>query len=122
MLHTTRVVLLTAALAALPPVALAQATPLRVIRVTPDKEGGVSSKITVSFDRPVAGSLDQTVDPASIVHVETAIPGKLEWRDPVTIRLTPAQVLPAGQRYTVTVANSFHAMDGSALKEPYTFS
>jgi hypothetical protein len=40
----------------------------------------------------------------------------------VTIRLRPAETLAAGARYTVSVANTFRAMDGSALAEPYRFN
>ncbi|MEO8337710.1 MAG: Ig-like domain-containing protein, partial [bacterium] len=97
-------------------------TPLRVVRVTPSDNASPMARLTVTFDRPVAGSLDRSVDPTTILRVSPAIPGKLEWRDPVTIRLTPSAVLSPGTRYTVTVANNFRAMDGSALAEPYGFA
>ncbi|MDB4912814.1 MAG: alpha-2-macroglobulin domain protein 2 [Gemmatimonadetes bacterium] len=100
----------------------AQSTPLKVTRTSPTGDALVTSRVTVTFDRPVAGSLDRTVDAGSIVHVEPAIPGKLEWRDPVTIRLVPSALLVPGREYTVTIANTFKAMDGSALAEPYRFS
>jgi uncharacterized protein YfaS (alpha-2-macroglobulin family) len=97
-------------------------TVLRVIRVAPTSDASVLSAITVTFDRPVAGSLDRTVDAATILHVEPAVAGKLEWRDPVTIRLTPSATLVAGREYVVTVTNGFRAMDGSVLAEPYHFT
>ncbi len=118
----TRCSLLLATLLAVPSSIGAQAAPLRVIRVTPSKDATVTSKITVTFDRPVAGSLDRTVDPATILTVVPAVPGRLEWRDPVTIRLTPTTTLSPGADYTVTVRNTFRAMDGSALAEPYGFT
>ena len=90
------------------------AAPLRIIRTTPVGDAGPLPAITVTFDRPVAGSLDRTVDPATVLHVEPAIPGRLEWRDPVTIRLVPSAPLPADTRYTVTISNAFTAMDGQA--------
>jgi hypothetical protein len=98
------------------------ASPLRVIRATPPGDAPPSAEISVTFDRPVAGSLDRTVDPASVLRVEPAVRGRLEWRDPVTVRLIPAQPLLPGTRYAVTVANAFRAMDGSALAEPYRFT
>jgi hypothetical protein len=105
------------------PAAHAQSSgPLRVIRASPTSDATVLSTITVTFDRPVAGSLDRTVDASTILHVEPAIPGKLEWRDPVTIRLTPSPLLAPGQEYRVTVANNFKAMDGSTLAVPYVFT
>ncbi len=123
-MNTRNAALLLAALAAVcSSRALAQRdTPLRVVRVTPTTAAAPLTKISVTFDRPVAGSLDRTIDPATILHVSPAIPGTLEWRDPVTIRLVPSASLVPGTQYTVTVDNGFHAMDGSALAEPYRFS
>ena len=100
----------------------AQTGSLRVVRVTPTGDAAPTQQISVAFDRPVAGSLDRSVDPATIFHIEPAVRGRLEWRDPVTIRLTPAAPLTGGARYTVTVSNSFRAMDGSSLAEPYQFT
>lgn len=95
--------------------------PLRVIRVTPSGDAAPLAEITVTFDRPVAGSLDRTVDPRGILHVVPEVHGRVEWRDPVTIRLSPAAPLAPGATYAVTVANDFHAMDGSALPGAYRF-
>src|SRR4051812_19733567 len=104
------------------PAAAQSVAPLRVIRVSPERSASPIDKITVTFDRPVAGSLDRTVDAASILRVTPMVSGKLEWRDPVTIRLTPSEPLIAGRTYTVTVASGFRAMDGSALAQPHTFT
>lgn len=103
---------------------VAQTGTVRVVRSTPapNVDAGPLQQISITFDRPVAGSLDRSIDPATIFHIEPAVRGRLEWRDPVTIRLTPGAPLSPGARYTVTVANSFHAMDGSALAAPYTFT
>jgi alpha-2-macroglobulin len=97
-------------------------TPLRVIRSSPERSAAPTDEISVTFDRPVAGSLDQTVDARSVMRVEPAIIGKLEWRDPVTIRLVPDAPLTSGQSYTVTVSTDFRAMDGSALAAPHRFT
>ena len=96
-------------------------SPLRVIRTIPMARAAPTTEISVTFDRPVAGSLDRTVDPRTILTVEPAVAGQLEWRDPVTIRLKPAAPLTPGMTYKVTVGNSFRAVDGSALAEPYVF-
>ncbi len=66
---------------------------LRVLRVTPSSEAAPTASITVTFDRPVAGSLDRTVDPKAIFSVAPATPGTLDWRDPVTLRFRPAAPL-----------------------------
>ncbi|HEX6057748.1 MAG TPA: MG2 domain-containing protein [Gemmatimonadaceae bacterium] len=96
--------------------------PLRVLRATPSGEASPTASIAVTFDRPVAGSLDRTVPPESVLVVEPAIEGRLEWRDPVTVRLVPSRPLVAGRRYSVTVRDAFTAMDGSRLAEPYRFA
>ena len=96
--------------------------PLRVLRAAPSGDAGPGDAIMVSFDRPVAGSLDRTVDPAAVLSIRPAIPGKAEWRDPITIRFVPVGLLTPDTRYTVTVSNTFQAMDGSTLESPYQFT
>ncbi len=97
-------------------------SPLRVIRVTPADDANPASVITVTFDRPVAGSLDKSVDPRSVLTIEPSLAGTWDWRDPVTVRFRPADPLPAGLALNVTVRANFTAMDGSALAEPYRWS
>src|SRR5665647_1412764 len=97
-------------------------TPLRVLRATPADTAGRAARIEITFDRPVAGSLDRSVDPRTIISVRPAVPGRLEWRDPVTIVLTPSALLRPATAYTVTVSRNFQAMDGSRLAAPYSFS
>ncbi len=96
--------------------------PLRILRATPTSEAGPAAVVTVSFDRPVAGSLDRTVDAKQIFRIAPEVAGKVEWRDPITIRFTPATLLTPGTRYTVTLASDFEAMDGSRLESPFSFS
>src|SRR6266498_4892548 len=94
-------------------------TPLRVLRVTPADTASATAVVSVTFDRPVAGSLDATVDPKSIFTIAPQVAGRLEWRDPITLRFTPAAPLNPATAYTVTVSNTFAAMDGSKLDAPY---
>ncbi len=98
------------------------AEPLRVLRVSPNREGDATDAITVTFDRPVASGLDQSVDPRAIFSIEPRVEGRVEWRDPVTIRFVPAAALAAGATYTVTIATAFQALDGSRLERPYSFA
>ncbi len=102
-------------------VALDPPSALRVIRTTPAAEAAPTATITVTFDRPVAGSLDRSVDPAKIFTIVPAVLGTLEWRDPVTLRLKPAAPLPAGINYAVTINPAFKALDGSKLAQPFRF-
>ena len=49
--------------------------PIKVIRVAPTGDADPATIVTVTFDRPVAGSLDRTVDPRSVLRFEPAVPG-----------------------------------------------
>ena len=101
---------------------LADAAPvLHVLRAAPMGQAAPTAPITVTFDRPVAGSLDRTVDPDRVLRLEPALPGTADWRDPVTLRFRPARPLAPGTRVRVTVLPDFTAMDGSRLAEPYRF-
>ena len=96
--------------------------PLHVLRALPTGAASPNAQIRVTFDRPVAGSLDYTVDPKTVLRLSPAAPGQLEWRDPVTVVFTPSRPLAPATEYTVTVDTTFHAMDGARLERPYTFS
>ncbi len=102
-------------------VAADQPPALRVIRTTPGPEASPTSVVTITFDRPVAGSLDQTVDARSLVTIVPALSGTVEWRDPVTIRFRPDRPLEPGSSYQVTVNQEFTALDGSRLAAPFRF-
>jgi hypothetical protein len=90
------------------------------MRVYPTDNADPLSEVVVTFDRPVASGLDATVPADRIFRFQPAVAGKLEWRDPVTIRFRPDAPLTPGATYTVTLANQFEAMDGSQLDAPYT--
>jgi hypothetical protein len=117
MLLSPRVVatVLAAVVAAQPPSAL------RVLSSSPDRSASLTAPVQVIFDRPVAGSLDRTVEAGAIFRIEPAVPGRVEWRDPVTLRFTPAEPLTPGATYRVTISDNFAAMDGSRLEGPYRY-
>ncbi|HXY19901.1 MAG TPA: MG2 domain-containing protein [Gemmatimonadales bacterium] len=112
---------LLAAAVALSGLAASQPQSLHVLRVSPTSPAEPTAIVAVTFDRPVAGSLDGTVDPRTIFAIAPAVDGKVEWRDPITLRFTPAAPLAAGSSYVVTIAVGFQAMDGSRLARPYRF-
>ena len=95
---------------------------LTVLRANPTGAAARTSPITVTFDRPVAGSLDRSVDPRTVLEIVPEVAGIAEWRDPVTIRFRPAAPLPSNTAYTVTVRDNFTAMDGSRLARPFRFT
>lgn len=94
---------------------------LRVIRATPQGTVVSADQVLITFDRPVAAGLEQTVDPTTIFRIEPTVEGSVRWRDPVTLRFVPAAPLATATRYTVRVSTDFQAMDGSRLDEPYVF-
>jgi uncharacterized protein YfaS (alpha-2-macroglobulin family) len=96
--------------------------PLKVIRVAPTGDADPATIVTVTFDRPVAGSLDRTVDPRSALVLEPQVAGTFDWRDPVTVRFRPAAPLPPSLTVRVTVTTAFQAMDGSSLAQPHQFT
>ncbi len=96
--------------------------PLRIMRAGPSDVAAPSDTITVSFDRPVAGALDDAIEARAVVSVSPEIAGRYEWRDPVTVRIVPTAPLPRGARYTVRVSDTVRAMDGSSLASTYAFS
>jgi uncharacterized protein YfaS (alpha-2-macroglobulin family) len=96
--------------------------PLRVLRAAPETPAEPNAVITITFDRPIAGGLEESIDPAAIFRITPALQGKLEWRDPMSLRFTPALPFEPERTYTVTIAPTFQAMDGSRLEGPYEFS
>jgi hypothetical protein len=53
---------------------------LRVLRVVPSGDASPITAVTVTFDRPVAGSLDRTVDPGAVFAITPAVAGAVDWR------------------------------------------
>ena len=100
----------------------AQDGPLQVLRHTPGDTASPGNLITVTFDRPVAGRLDATIEARKIFHIAPARPGKIEWRDPITIRYVPDEPLVPGSAFVVTIDTAIRALDGSRLPAPYRFS
>ena len=92
---------------------------LRVLRALPQGDAGPLAVISVSFDRPIAASLEGvTADPARLIRVDPGVQGRAEWRDPVTIRFTPSRPLTPGTTYKVTVDTDFQSLDGAKLAAP----
>ena len=103
-------------------VAADRAPDLRILRALPQGDAGPLAVITVSFDRPIAASLEGvTADPTKILHIVPMVSGLAEWRDPVTLQFTPSAPLAAGTSYHVTIDTGFRAMDGARLAAPYSF-
>ena len=96
--------------------------PVRVLRHAPADTARPGDVITISFDRPVAGSLERTPDLSRVVRIEPALDVRTQWRDPTTLRIVPREPLTPGRSYRITIANDFAAMDGGRLDAPYVFT
>ena len=99
------------------PPLLAQAT-LGVRQVFPEGELRPSSSITITFSRPLAGTLERLRDPSTIVRIVPALPARVEWRDPGTLRIIPDEPLQPGTRLSLHI-DSLTAPDGTRLNAPW---
>ena len=54
--------------------------------------------------------------------MDPAVAGEWRWLGSASVEFAPAEPLPNGTRFTVTVPAGLRAVDGSVLAEPYTFS
>jgi hypothetical protein len=78
--------------------------------------------ITISFDRPVAGSLERTPDLSASCASSQRSTVRTQWRDPTTLRIVPREPPTPDVCYRITIANDFAAMDGGRLDAPYVFT
>lgn len=79
--------------------------------------------ITVIFNRPVVPlvTVDDMANLPQPLTFEPAIEGTGEWLNTSIYIFKPAELLPGGTEFTITVNAGLTAVDGSVLQEPYTF-
>jgi uncharacterized protein YfaS (alpha-2-macroglobulin family) len=116
-----RLAAITLSLAMFVPCVAAQDDTLRVLDHSPENNVDPSAVISVMFDRPVAGRLDETVPAARILRFSPAIRGRAFWRDPITVVFLPDAPIAPGTKVRVTVDTGFAAIDGARLARPYSF-
>ena len=95
-----------------------QQSSLRVLHVTPESAILPTDPVTVTFDRPVVGSLGQVTDPGRIASLRPAVPVRFDWRDPSTLRLVPLEPFAAGQVVMLVIDTALVAVDGARLTAP----
>ena len=81
-----------------PPATARAQEPLRVLQQLPRDVARPTDVITITFDRPVAGTLEHTIDLSRFVRIEPA------------------------HRYVITIDTGFDALDGSRLAAPERFT
>src|SRR3982751_6825506 len=89
--------------------------PLRILRFQPDSASSPIAPIVVSFDRPVAPDLDQSVDPERLLTISPAVHRHVYWRDPSTLVAEFTSPWPAGSSYEVRLDPSLRSADGRRL-------
>ena len=85
--------------------------PIRVVRHAPVDTARSGDVITISFDRPVVGSLERTPDPSRVVRIDPSLDATIQWRAPTTLRIIPSQPLAPARRYRFRISNEFTAID-----------
>src|SRR5215211_9138119 len=58
---------------------------VRVLRFQPDSTATPVAPVVITFDRPVAPDLDESIPPDSLLLITPAKPHRTYWRDPSTL-------------------------------------
>ncbi|HEX7978509.1 MAG TPA: MG2 domain-containing protein [Gemmatimonadaceae bacterium] len=105
---------LLALFAAAPRMSVAQGA-LHVLRFQPDSAASPIAPVVISFDRPVAPNLDESVDPTRLLTISPAPRHHVYWRDPSTLVAEFSSPWGAGSTYEVRLDPSLRSADGLPL-------
>lgn len=100
------------------------ATGLTVVAARPHEVVGADARPTITFSKPVValGSVDEQRSPPPPASIAPAIPGEWRWIGSASVEFVPSKPLPFSTHFTVTVPTGLKAVDGSTLKEAYSWS
>ncbi len=82
---------------------------------------------TITFSKPVR-SLAQIEDQnaqakaAPVAQLDPPLEGEWHWLGSASVEFVPSKLVPLSTRFKVTVAQGLKALDGTALKDDYTFT
>jgi uncharacterized protein YfaS (alpha-2-macroglobulin family) len=99
-------------------------TGLTVVAARPHQVVGADARPTITFSKPVvalASVEEQRLLPPPAT-LSPALPGEWRWIGSASVEFVPSKPLPFSTRFTVTVPAGLKAVDGSALKEAYSWS
>ena len=88
---------------------------LRVLRFQPDSAASPVAPVVITFDRPVAPALDESMLPDSLVSIVPAKAHRTYWRDASTLVTEFDELWTPGASYEVRLAAGVRAPDGRAL-------
>ncbi len=92
-----------------------------VARPTGVATGNFRPAITFSLPVVALGGVTEEAQPPP-ARIDPPFPGTWKWLGSATVEFVPEGALRLSTRYTVTVPAGLRAVDGSTLREPYTFS
>ncbi|HKH91108.1 MAG TPA: MG2 domain-containing protein, partial [Gemmatimonadaceae bacterium] len=82
---------------------------VRVLRFQPDSAAPPVSPVVITFDRPVAPKLDESIEPESVLTITPARAHRTYWRDPSTLVAEFDAAWPHGASYEVRLAPTLRA-------------
>src|SRR5215208_3660559 len=88
---------------------------VRVLRFQPDSAASPVAPVVITFDRPVAPKLDESIAPDSLLSITPARPHRTYWRDPSTLVAEFGSPSTPGMVYDVRVAPALRGADGAPL-------
>ncbi len=104
----------------------AWAAPLSVVSASPRGQlsGGEQQRIQVVFSAAVValGEAAESQTPPPWLTVTPPVPARWRWAGTAELVGEPLAPLPRATAYTVTIAGSVRAVDGSAPSGPFTFT
>ena len=99
-------------------------TGLTVVASRPHEVVGADARPTITFSRPVVAlmSVEEQKALAPPASLSPAVEGEWRWIGSASVEFVPRAPLPFATRFTVTVPAGLKGVDGSSLKEAYSWS
>ena len=88
---------------------------VRVLRFQPDSAATPVAPVVITFDRPVAPELDESIAPDSLLIISPEKPHRTYWRDPSTLVAEFDAFWAPGSSYEVRLAPRLGAAGGRPL-------
>ena len=97
---------------------------LTVVAARPHEVVGADARPTITFSRPVVAlmSVEEQKALAPPATISPAVDGEWRWIGSASVEFVPRAPLPFATRFTVTVPAGLKGVDGSSLKEAYSWS
>ena len=99
-------------------------TGLTVVASRPHEVVGADARPTITFSRPVVAlmSVEEQKGLAPPATLSPSVEGEWRWIGSASVEFVPKAPLPFATRFTVTVPAGLKGVDGSTLKEAYSWS